>query len=414
MMYLSMHKELNRELTSINNKTSDNLFLCLMFFFMTLIFNPLYLLLFFVTLERWIRIPISLNYFLVVSFSLMFINREIGESWSSGEAYANDDALNYIDYYRHIFDRFFFNDLGMTFYSSGEPLWFIIAGIVSFLTNGNEFSIIAVSVIVPIFILHIVFSKISRDFCFNAAFFYIFFPEINHIFYHLWRYSLSMSLTLLLFIYLVKRNKIQIKLFFLSISAHISSLLSLLFISFANMFKNPLIKNKFSNKLIFVLLFFLVFGSLSYSILLSLKFVEFDKFIFYVNSDEILTLFTYNKRHGLYLVISAYLISFSQKKVSIVISLSGLTLLILPFFYSVSLVYERVLILIIPIIIVAFLYEIRFYYRIKNILLFPLFLIAIDLWTKSQGELFYAYMSNGHNFNLFNGMAYNFYDLLKN
>jgi hypothetical protein len=411
MMSLSMQEENYMVEPSLRIRIQDDWFLVLIGLSFFLVFNPLYLLLFFVLLERWIRIPILINYFFVFSFSLMFINRDIGNSWTAGDAYANDDVLNYLEFYAHIFDLNFFKGMGLTLYSGGEPLWFLLAGLVHFITNGNAFSVIVVSVAIPIIILHKVFSSISRDFCFNAAFFIVFFPEINHVLYHLWRYSLSLVLVLFVFIYFLNSRRVNIKFFAMSFLAHISSSFSLSLILFLKLFKSPLVPS-ISKKLFFVLVLLNFFFIFTYSIYFMLEYVKYEKFIFYLKSEEISTMFSYNARHFFYVLISGIILFFSRRRVSIMISLLGIIVLILPAFYSVRLVYDRILLLLVPVIIIVFLFEIKDYPKVKNVLLLPLFLVAIYLWSKSEGELFYAYMSNGHNFNVFNGIVYNFSDLL--
>ncbi len=407
-----MQKENHKEEPSLKSRSQDDWFLLLMGLSFFLMFNPLYLLLFFVLLERWIRIPILINYFFVFSFSLMFINRDIGNSWNSGDAYANDDVLNYLEFYRHIFDLNFFKDIGLTFYSGGEPLWFVLAGIVHFLTNGNEFLVIVVSVAIPIIILHKVFYSISRDFCFNAFFFLVLYPEINHIIYHVWRYSLSLSITLLLFNSVLKNQRNSTKLSLISFSAHVSSIFSSLIIAYGSIFRNPFLTKKVLSKAFFALIFILFTSIIVLLGIYSIDYVDFDKFVYYVKSEEIITPFVYSMRHLLYLIISSFTFILSTRKVSVVLAVMGFMLLLLPFFFSISIIYERVLQLIIPIIIIGFLYEIKDYPNLKNVLLLPLFIVAINFWSKSEGELFYAYMSNGHNFNVFNGLVYNFSDLL--
>lgn len=395
----------------LGNKNKDEFFLILVSLSLFFVFNPLYVLLFLVILERWIRLPRVVNNIFACAFSLMFINREIGNSWTSGDVYAADDVLNYLEFYRHVFDLEFLKGLGLSLYGGGEPLWFFIAGLVNVVTNSNEFSLVVVSVLVPVMLLQRVFYSISRDFFFNTAFFIIFYPEINHVFYHLWRYSLSLVLVLtVLSVYLIS-TRISIKYYTTSLLAHVSSTFILSFFLYAAFFRSP-IALSVRKRIVFIFslfLFFLVFCCLVYFIL---DYIEYEKFIFYLKSEEVVTPFSYNNRHYLYMMISFAILVFSRNKISILFSLLGVILLTIPFWYSVSLIYERVLLLVVPTVIVVFLFEIKYYSRLKLLLLVPLFLVAISFWLSVEGKLFYEFMSNGHNFNIFNGMVYNLNDLL--
>jgi hypothetical protein len=407
-----MQKGANNDNLNISCRPEKDLFLSWIGLTLIFCFNPLYVLIFLVLFERWIRMPLSIGYFFVFSFSLMFVNRDIGNSWSSGDSFANDDVINYLDFYHHIFEMQYFEDLGMTIFNGGEPLWFLIAGIVSFVTHGDDLAIIFVSVALPLLLLFQVFSSISRDFCFNAFFFFTLYPEINHLIYHVWRYSLSLSISLFLFIWVLRSQSVSKKLVFMSFAAHVSSILSLLTIAYGSILGNPFLEKRILNRFFVSLSFILVVSGILILAFYSVDYLEIEKFVFYVKSEDIMTPFTYSKRHILYLIISAYILSFSERRVSFVLSLLGFLLLILPYFLSVSIIYERLLQLIIPMIVVGFLYEIRFFLRFKVLLLIVIIPLAFDLWSNLQGELFYVYMSNGHNFHLLNGIGYNLIDLV--
>lgn len=411
-----MSKELNKRL-ELNISSLDKVHLAIICLSLAFIFNPLYLLLFFVLVERWIKLPVLINFIIAISIALLFINREIGGIWSSvGDAnYANDDALNYLSYYRNLFDNSFFSSvLGLNIFNGGEPLWFIIAYIVSFVTNGNEFSIVLVSVLLPILILHLVFLKISRDFCFNAAFFYIFFPEINHIFYHLWRFSLSLVITLLLFTYLLTKNRMNIKLVFMSFFAHVSSVFTSMLLILTKKFSVPAETESTYYQFIFILRYLLFSIIVFYALLFVVGYMDFYKLNFYLRSDEITALFEYSKRHFLYILFSVYLLLFSKKKIIISVAILNLTLLLIPFFIPVTLIYERILLLTIPPIVISFLYQIKNYARFKNIMYIPMLIFFLVFVSNVEGKLFYVYMSRGHAFSLFNGIFSNILDIIAN
>lgn len=394
-----------------DNKKSDkfSLFaLCLVLF---AVFNPLYVILFLTLLERFIRFPKAVGYLFALAFSLTFINRDIGNSWTSGDSYAADDVINYLEYYRHIFDFQLLSGLGLSLLGGGEPLWFILAGLVSILTNSNEFFLVVVSVTVPVIILQGVFNNVSRDFLFNTAFFIGVYPEINHVIYHLWRYSLSLVLVLSLIITYLHRRKVNYQYFSTSLLAHVSSVPSIFIFLYAAAFKKGSGVRGVRSKVLLILSFLIFNFCCIYLGFTFLDYIEYDKFVFYVKTDEIITLFSFNNRHFLYMILASMILVISVNRISILFSLVGVVLLSIPFFISLSLVYERVLLLIMPIVIVLFLYEIRYNSKVKLFLLMPLFLVTITLWENVEGKLFYNYMSNGHNFNLWNGIFYNLVDL---
>ncbi|MBM3454056.1 MAG: hypothetical protein FJX80_02790 [Bacteroidetes bacterium] len=392
-------------------KDHDDFWLVLIGLALFFVFNPLYVLLFLVIVERWTLLPKEVNYIFAFSFSLLFINREIGNSWTSGDAFAADDALNYLEYYRNVFDLDFLRGLGLTLIGGGEPLWFLLAGLVNILSNGNEFAILVVSVAVPVFLLQRVFYSISRDFLFNTAFFIIFFPEINHVLYHLWRYSLSLVLVLTVFVVYLSTFRINGKYYFTSILAHISSSFTLSFILFTRFFRSNVVLS-LGEKLKFIFIFFsslIILSSLVYTLI---EFIEYEKAIFYLKSNEIVLPFAFNGRHFFYLLLASGILTYTRLRVSFLVSLLGVFSLAVPFFYEVSLAYERFLLLITPIVIIVFLFEIKNLTKFKSFLLLPMILVAFSFWWKIDGKLFYAFMSNGHAFHVFNGVGLNFYDLL--
>ncbi len=382
---------------------------CLLVF----VFNPLYVLLLFLFLERLIRIPITLNYFFAFSISLFFINRDFGKSWSGsdGMTFANDDVLVYLDYYRNLWTDDFYKNADLHIYGGGEPVWFLLACIVKFLSFSSVFCIICFSVFLPVFFLHFVFSKISVDFCFNVAFFYIFFPEINHIFYHLWRYSLSLAFTLCLCVYSLNNNRFNIKLSLLSILSHITSFLTAFVLFCVSIHKYSYLKNIFFAR-IFFLLSFLCFGFILFFFFWSIfDYIQLDKVNFYLRSDEVVVPFFYSSRHFLYMFISIYLLFLSKNIKILSIALLNLLSLLIPSVFTVTVVYERLLLLLVPLLIVSFLFHIKQKIYIKNLLFLPMVIVFYNFVQNCDGQLFYAYMSRGHLFDLFNGIIINLYDI---
>ena len=94
------------------------------------------------------------------------------------------------------------------------------------------------------------------------------------------------------------------------------------------------------------------------------------------------------------------------------IALSSLLVLFLPnFFDGLSIVFERILIVFIPLLSLSLVFEIKENIVLKIPILFILTMNFLYLISKVNGELFYQFMSNGNFFNVFSGIFYNLYRL---
>jgi hypothetical protein len=394
--------------------TSVKTIWCIVVIFLALFFNPLYLLFLLVCVERFVRLPLGVNYILALSISLLFINREIGGGWSAVAAsnVASDDAVNYIRYYNALFDKDFYITHGISFYNGGEPLWYTVAAITRFLTGGNNLSIVMASVMIPILLLHKSLANISYDHLYNVAFFYLLFPEIFHVFYHLWRFALSLSITMLIFSHIIRRHDVNYKLIGVGLLAHVTSIITSSFLVIANKLSPDVLQGGLMQRFI-VFFRLVVLLAISYlAFIFILEHSSYSKLIFYIKSEEITTLFAYNSRHYLYMIISAYLIMFSKRGLIISLATLNFALLLLPMFLRITVIYERVLLLLTPLIILTLLHHLSKRNQRKSLMLIPMFLLLINFVLNSNGQLFYEYMSRGHAFDLFNGAAFNVYSIM--
>ena len=398
------------ELTSGFEKSSIHYYW--LFPMLAFVFQPLYVLILLVLLEGFTRVPATFNFLIAFSISLTFINRDVGNGWSSGDFIAQDDALNYLYYYDSLFDPNFFFWSQPYVYFGSEPLWFLISAVVKIISGSSDIALIAISVLIPVYAMHKSFIVLSKYVYFNSFLFYVLYPEINHIIYHLYRFSLSLGFFLLFFAIFLNHRKKAFKYLVLSLLAHSSTLMYNFFFFTGRFFKvgDSLISSFAKLRLFFSTIVTLVIIVLL--LFIFFKTIEFEKVKFYLNSEEVVSLFVVNSRHIVYLCMSIYMLWVSKIKISYVVSLVSTILLILPMIYNLTIIYERVLNVCVPILLFVFLYEMKIRRLHRRVLTFFLIGIGFNLWSKSENLLFYKYMSNGHNFDLFNGIGLNLLDII--
>lgn len=383
--------------------------------FLIFFINPFYIIILGAILETISKLKKFTNFFLAASLSLSFSNREIGNPWFSNNGIkAEDDAINYIDFYQNINFHSYIFDLKnylYNFLNGQEPVWFYIAEISGFLSKYNNNFIVFVSVAIPIFILHHTFKKTSNYFCFNALIFYTLIPEIFHSIYHLWRFSLSSSITYLAFITTLNTNKVNYKLLILAILTHFTSFLILLgflitkYLKFDINYKYLVIKNIYKRTIkIFINLAIFIF--IFYFFFLIFQLFDLNKFYFYFGGNYT-EKFVYNSRHVLYFLISIFFVYYSNNKYIYIFALLNILLISIPFFFPlIGIFIERFLIITVPLLALT----ITFYFnnvKPKIFYIIPFIVLFFYLKYNLENQLFYKYISNNNFFSFYNGIIYN-------
>jgi hypothetical protein len=382
------------------NKIELTLFFLILIFFL----NPFYVLIFGALIERKIKIPQFINFFLAFSIALTISNREIGNSWiSTSGNFANDDALNYLSYYHDLeFNSFILNykEYIENIFTGREPIWFFIAEFIGVTTNFNDFILIFFSTLIPVLILHKSFIEVSSNFCINALFFYILVPESFHTIYHLWRFSISTSILILSFSILLNSNKFKKNYIILALLTHLTSIL-LATTFFLN--KEPSF-NK-TRSIFFIILSQLVKYFITlFLILLIFEYLGFEKLYYYLGSESI-SKFEYSGRHIFYLILSLILIFKSSNIYIIKFSILNIFILLLPATVpEIGLIIERILMITVPLIPIMLAFEFN-----NSLYKFLPFIICIYFYYsfKLRSELFYQYISNGSFFSPYNGILFN-------
>lgn len=375
--------------------------------FMCVFINPLYMLIIGAVVEIYKKIPSYFNYVLAFSFAIAIANREIGVQWYSDNGIGIDDAINYLNWYHQISINSYFLELNEVFsniLSGREPIWFLLAEIVGTLSMYNEKAIILVSTLLPIILFHYSFTKITRYFCFCGLVFYFLVPEIFHLLFHLYRTSIGFALLTFSFVLLLSKNRFPYS-YYLAPLGHLSTILpaAALFLSRFITFELTITK-KFFATIILSIAFFLGI----YVIFIIAINLGFEKIAFYLTSSG--ETFQLSFRHLIYFLLSIFLIFITKNKYVYMIALSSLLVLFLPnFFDGLSIVFERILIVFIPLLSLSLVYEIKEKIVLKIPILFVLTMNFLYLISKVNGELFYQFMSNGNFFNVFSGILYNLY-----
>lgn len=376
-----------------------------------LIFNPLYILILLALISKYKTLPKFLNYIIAASLILSFTNREIGEGWYADSGFrAQDDALNYIKYYT---DLEKYGLLSTINFSEGkEPLWITLAYLTGILTSWSATALVLVSTGVPIVLMHKSFNNLSPNFALNTVFFYAFFPEIFHTYYHLWRFSLSLSILAILVTTLISRQKevIRIRKLIIPALSHLSALLPITWIVLIKWLPQKIKKNWLIYVLSLILTSLLIVTLSTYV----LGQINFEKFNFYIETANASLDFRYSSRHFVYILFSLLLIFFSRKKFTVGLSLLSLGILIIPAFLSfVPIFYERIILTTTPILILLFIREVPFRSRIESsaILLISVLLLIRNSYILDQ-TLFYKFLANGRFYKPFNGILFNLYDIL--
>ena len=383
------------------------LFMCILI----MLFNPMIVIILGALLE--FRGPMSkvLNYLIALSLALSISNRSVGQMWyAAGGQKANDDAINYLDWYHQIEGASYVADLGSYFtklLSGQEPLWFFMAEIVGVLSDFDENLLVFLSVATPLILIHYSFQKLSPYFFTIALLFYALIPEIFHSLYHLWRFVLSASIVYCIFAISLTQQRIRLSYLIWPVLAHSSGLISALIFALArfNFFSNP--ENGFVYRICYV---FIALAIIILAVILGinfLQFIGFSKILYYAESVDT-EVFSYSLRHVLYAGISVGLLLKSNSRLIVLFSLMNLVILSGPLFFpQIGLILDRILIAISPIIVLALAFSIkdRLFYRVVIVL--PLIIFYLWFASKADGTLFYQYMGNGEFFSPMSGVFYN-------
>tara|TARA_B100000989_G_scaffold143755_1_gene107125 strand:+ start:14608 stop:15855 length:1248 start_codon:yes stop_codon:yes gene_type:complete len=384
------------------------LFMCILI----MLFNPMIVIILGALLE--LRGPLSkvLNYIIALSLALSISNRSVGQMWfGAGGQKANDDAINYLDWYHQIEGASYVADLGSYFtklLSGQEPLWFFMAEIVGVLSDYDQNLLVFFSVATPLILIHYSFQKLSPYFFTIALLFYALIPEIFHSLYHLWRFVLSASIVYCIFAISLTQQRIRLSYLIWPVLAHSSGLISALIFALARF-------NFFNAESGFIYRICYVFTALATIILAVilgmnfLQFIGFSKILYYAESVD-MGAFSYSLRHVLYAGISVGLLLKSNSRLIILFSLMNLVILSGPLFFpQIGLILDRILIAVSPIIVLALAFYIkdRLFYRVVIVL--PLIIFYLWFASKADGTLFYQYMGNGEFFSPMSGVFYNLY-----
>jgi hypothetical protein len=383
----------------------------IVFTFMCIFLNPLYMLIAGSLIEIYKKLPSYLNYVLAFSIAIAIANREIGVQWSSSNGIGIDDAINYLDFYNNIQTSSYilnFNEVFINIFSGKEPLWFLLAEMSGRISLFDEGFLILVSTLVPVMLFHYSFIKITKYYCFCALVFYFLVPEVFHLLFHLYRSSLALSLIAVGLALTLANNNTNNKLIYLAPLGHLSTVLPA-FVLFSQrfVFFNLSLSNKLYG-LIFLSIFFFI-GL--YFMLYLATVIGFEKIVFYLSSDG--DIFILSTRHFIYLLLSSYLILITKNKNIYLLSIATLLLIFMPIFLDgLGIFFERILILFTPLLALSLAYEIDGSQFKRLAIISVITANFLYLVSKVNGQLFYQYMSDGQFFNFFSGLLYNFYTYL--
>jgi hypothetical protein len=386
----------------------DENYINLLLLILLLFFNPLFVLVLGVFLERKYKLIKFVNIIIGFSLALSISNRTIGNSWySSSDVKGEDDGVNYQNYYHEIKNDSYildFKDFLINYTDGKEPLWFSMVELVGYLTKFNLQALVFFSVLIPLLIIHHTINLVSPFFCLTSLIYYTLVPETFHTLYHLWRFSLSACILNLAFVHLILNNKINAKLLIIGALGHATSVLMVFSQLLA---KTKLIHKKKESKLVLLFEVLLKIFFLSLFITLLLLNLNIDKIIFYFDGEVDLN-FTYSIRHYLYMIVSIFLLLKSKNRIIVFFSIVSILLLLLPLVIpTVGVILERILIIITPLIPLMFCFIIKDLHFLRTFVSLPFILLFFYLIYKLDGTLFYQYISNGFFFKWFNGLFYN-------
>jgi hypothetical protein len=278
------------------------------------------------------------TFFLILSISLSFYNREYGVSWQGGLGI--DDAIAYINKYREISDYGFAHILDMNITANIEFFWYFLAYFFSIIFFGNEELFKFASVFIPLLLFFLAFRIANKRH--PVLFFSILFNTSNHflhLIFHVWRASYASSFIALAVSLSLNKIKKSNIFYLISFFTHLSAIFCLFMLILNNYFKKKF-DIYLSSTFILISLFFIFLLSKNFGNLLitdSDRQVYFSDmgiypfqniFYLYVFSSFLFTFF-WPKNAGLYimmaismLLVSTFFISSAEGIVSRVIELS--------------------------------------------------------------------------------------------
>lgn len=375
-----------------------------------LIFNPFYILMFCVFCELFSKVWSGVFWVLTGSIILGISNREIGGAWGSLEAgFANDDALNYLSSYLDLATQSYVarpGDYAANLLSGSEPGWFLLMELTGNLTGFSQAAMMLVSVGLPILVIHYALLKILNRPFFGILVVYFLSPEILHMFYHLWRFSLAISLVILIFFLRPKNWSYMFRRFMyvLPLITHLVSALPLgiLYLSESLKQGNLQLYGKFKLLLLLIAMG-LVFGYLSFQILLLIEFTKIIHYLTNMSANQ----FSLNFRFLLQIGVAAYVCLVTKRNDIFMLCSFAIIILTAPLLLSLPEIFMRIAVIITPFVSICYCLEVERHKYIRlftSIVLSALF-IRLALFNFDTGH--YQYMARGNFFSYDAGFVFN-------
>jgi len=405
------------------NNNFDNLIWFTTFVFLisfSLIFNPFYVLILCALIEQIKRQPKILFWIVTSSIVMSITNREIGGGWGSIETgLANDDALIYLDSYIALKTNSYIGNPAEYLYkflNGQEPVWYLLMEFIGLATNFNQDIMLFISVAVPVFIIHFVIYRSFRYPLFAVLVFYFISTEMIHTFYHLWRFSLALSLAILvIMLWKSHQSRFQrIGCYILPIIGHIT-MLTIMLLLFISNFLTPKQQHKTLGlfrklKLLCAFIFSMVVLSLLVWVLL-INF-EFTKVLYYFGSTSFEPWGGLNPRFILQLSICIFLMIITTKPLVYVFALSTACLLLLPAIIDIPFIVIRLTVIFTPFISLFYCLEIENKKSLVYLSIICGSLIFLRLALNSGDLGHYQYMSGGEFSSVHAGLIYNLLGVL--
>lgn len=404
---LAINRDFNKFIWSIT-------FILLLF--STLIFNPFYILILCVLIEQFKHQPKIFYWAITTSIVMSIVNREIGGSWGNLDTgFANDDALIYLDaYFALETDSYLANpsEYLYKFFNGQEPGWYVLMELIGMLTNYNQDMMLFFSVALPIFVIHFAVYRSFRYPLFALLVFYFISTEVIHTFYHLWRFSLAMSLAILV-IMLWKTNKSLIKkgaYYILPAIGHITILAPMFLLFVSNFFRSKrqhkvfglVQKLKLSGALIFSIMSLALF---LYVLLINF---EYSKIVYYFASNSEAS-GGLNLRFILQLSICFFLMAYSKKPLVFVFSFFAAFVLSLPLVIDLSFIFIRLSVIFTPLVSLFYCLEVENKKPLVYLTIIIGSILFLRLALNSSDIGHYQYMAQGDFFSIHAGLIYNLF-----
>lgn len=372
--------------------------------------NPFYVLILCVFCELLSKVWPGVFWALSVSIILGISNREIGGAWGSLETgFANDDALNYLSSYFDLANQSYVarpGDYVANLLSGSEPGWFFLMELTGNLTGFSQTAMMLVSVGLPIFVIHYVLLKILNRPFFGVLVVYFLSPEILHMFYHLWRFSLAMSLVILIFFLRPENWSYMFRRFMyvLPMATHLVSVLPLGILYLSENLKQGNLEFFGKLKLLALLTTMgLVFGYLFFQVLLLIEFTKISHYLTNMSSNQ----FSLNFRFLLQIGVAAYVCLVTKRNNIFMICSFSVIILSAPLLLSLPEIFMRIAVIITPFVSICYCLEVERhkYIRLFSSIVLSVLFIRLALFNFDTGH--YQYMARGNFFSYDAGFVFN-------